>query len=76
MFITFEFLLKTHQPERIELVISSPKEAVNMVLFLEATEAVQAFKMNPYSPRDIGMAPNETWVKYRPLGFTQTDHNQ
>lgn len=76
MFITFEFLLKSHQTERIELVVSSHKEAANMAQFLETTENVQAFKMSPYSPRDLGMAPDETWTKYRPLGFTQADHNQ
>jgi hypothetical protein len=76
MFITFEFLLKSHQPERIELIVSSPKEAVSMAHFLETTEKVQAFKMSPYSPQELGMAPNESWTKYRPNGFTQADHNQ
>lgn len=76
MFITFEFLLKSHQTERIELVVSSHKEAANMAQFLETTEKVQAFKMSPYSPQELGMAPNGSWTKYRPNGFTQTDHNQ
>lgn len=76
MFITFEFLTKSQPPERIELVVSSTKEAVGMASFLETNEKVQAFKMSPHNPRDLGMAPNEAWSKYRPLGFTQEDHDQ
>lgn len=74
MFITFEFLLGTCSPEKIEVVISSPKEAAAFVFFLETTERVRAFKMSPCSPSDLGMAPNNTWVKYRETGFTQEDY--
>lgn len=74
MFITFEFLLGTCSTEKIEIVVSTPKEAAAFAFFLETTERVRAFKMIPYSPSDLGMAPNNTWVKYRETGFTQEDY--
>ncbi len=75
MFITFEFLIGSLTKEKIEVVISTTKEAVAFVFFLETTERVKAFKMSPCSPSDLGMAPNNTWVKYRETGFTQEDYS-
>ncbi len=74
MFITFEFLIGSLTKEKIEVVISTPKEAVAFVFFLETTQRVKAFKMSPCSPRDLGMAPNESFTKYRENGFTQEDY--
>ena len=74
MFITFEFLLGTCTAEKIEVVVSTAKEAAAFTFFLETTERVKAFKMSPCSPSDLGMAPNNTWVKYRESGFTQEDY--
>ena len=74
MFITFEFLIGSLTKEKIEVVISTPKEAVAFVSFLETAQRVKAFKMSPCSPRDLGMAPNESFTKYRANGFTQEDY--
>lgn len=74
MFITFEFLIGSLTKEKIEVVISTPKEAAAFVFFLETTERVRAFKMSPCSPRDLGMAPNESFTKYRENGFTKEDY--
>lgn len=75
MFITFEFLIGPCSVEKIETVVSTPKEACAFAFFLETTERVRAFKMSPYSPRDLGMAPNENFTKYRENGFTQEDYS-
>ena len=74
MFITFEFLIKSHSPQKIECVVSSPKEAVNMISFLQGSNNTVAFKMNPMKPKDLGMAPDEAFSKYRPNGFAQEDY--
>lgn len=74
MFITFEFLIGSLTKEKIEVLISTPKEAAAFVFFLETTERVRAFKMGPYSPRDLGLAPNESFTKYRENGFTKEDY--
>lgn len=74
MFITFEFIIKSHSPEKIECVVSSPKEAVAMVSFLQNSNNIIAFKMSPMKPKDLGMAPDEAFSKYRPTGFAQEDY--
>lgn len=75
MFITFEFLLKSHDLVKIEMAVSTRKEATDMAVFLESSDKVIAFKMSPVSPSDLGMKPNESWVKYRSAAFTVDDYN-
>lgn len=74
MFISFEFLVRSHCVEKIEAVVSSAKEAVSFANLLESTERVRAYKMYPYTPVDFGCAPNKNWLKLRENGFTQEDY--
>lgn len=76
MFIVFETLIKSNAVERVELAVSSAKDAVSTIWLLTQAPTVIAFKMSQYSPKDLGMAPNETWVKYRQSVFTQEDYQQ
>jgi len=75
MFYNIEFLIGSQNPERVEVAISTPKEAVQMVSFLEDTKSVIAFKCLTFSPSQLGMAPDSSFNKLRLNGFTQEDYN-
>lgn len=65
MFIHFEFLNK--QREKTELIVTTPKEALNMASLFEASDAVVAWKMLSHKPEDFGAAPfsSPMWKKLR-----------
>ena len=74
MFISFETLYKTNTIERLDLIVSSPKEAVNLCSLLESHPNVKAWKMTSHKPEEFGM-PNVTstaWLKFRE-SFTEKD---
>lgn len=76
MFIIFEVLIRSTEMERVEMAVSSAKEAVSVIWLLTQAPTVIAFKMSQYSPRDLGMSPNESWSKYRKEIFTQQDYQR
>ena len=79
MFIHFEFLNK--QRERTELIVSTPKEALNLACLFEASDAVIAWKMLSHKPEDFGAAPisSPMWKKlrytYRPEDYEVNPEN-
>jgi hypothetical protein len=74
MFIVFDILYKSNGVERIEMAVSSAKEAVTTICLLYDHPRVKAFKMSQFSPSDLGMGPNENYEKYRKDSFTQQDY--
>lgn len=77
MFFQFEILVKSHIVERVELIVSTPKEAINLFFLFEESPRVIAWKFISHKPEDLGCAPgnSKAWKKYRSKepGFKQED---
>ena len=73
MFIHFEFLRTNN--ERIELMVSTPKEAVSLMGFLDNNSEVKAWKCLSHAPQDFGCAFAESgaWKKIRTESYLQSD---
>ena len=75
MFIHFEILIQSHTKERVELMVSTPKEAVNLFTLFESSPQIIAWKCVSHKPEDFGCASSESgsWKKIRLQGFTKED---
>lgn len=75
MFIHFEILVRGNDHERIEMMVSSPKEAVNLFVLFESTPNIIAWKCLSHKPEDFGCAPAESgaWKKLRLNGYLKED---
>lgn len=74
MVVVFEFLNVYH--ERVELVVTTPKEAVIMFSTLNNCPTIKAWKCVSHTPSAFGCADGAAWDKYRTneVGFTN-DYN-
>ena len=76
MFINFQILLYTHERDTIDLQVTTPKEALSLMILFEASPRVIAWQMPGRDPGDFGAAPGTSpmWKKYRATGFTKEDY--
>ena len=75
MFISFEILIDGHSKDRVDLCVSSPKEAMSLFIVFEDSPRIIAWKCNSHKPEDFGCAPSDSgcWKKLRTRGFTSED---
>ena len=67
MFINFEILINNRITEKVELVVSTPKEAASLIFLFENTEKVVAWECTSHEPKNFCFAPgvNTNWKKYK-----------
>ena len=76
MFIHFEILVRSHDRERVELMVSTPKDAVNLFTLFESSPNIVAWKCLSHKPEDFGCASatSGSWKKIRPDGYNRADY--
>ena len=76
MFINFQILFDSHERDTIDLQVTTPKEALGLMILFEASPKVIAWQIPGRDPGDFGAAPGSSpiWKKYRTNGFTKEDH--
>lgn len=74
MFYSIEFIPSTGSSNKVELIVSTPSDAVTTIYLLLSSDNVKAFKCNGFKPSDLGMTNEWHWDKYRSNGFTQEDY--
>ena len=77
MFIHFEILIQSHEKERVELIVTTPKEAVNLFTVFENSPSIIAWRCVFHRPEDFGCAKGDSgsWKKLRLKGFTREDYS-
>ena len=76
MFINFHILLDSHERNTIDIQVTTPKEALSLMILFEASPKVIAWQMPGRDPGDFGAAPGSSpiWKKYRANGFNEEDY--
>ena len=78
MFIHMEILVRSFITDKIELMVSTPNEAMTMFTLFEKSDGVIAWRCLTHEPEDFGCAsPSRgAWLKYRDnaTGFTTRDY--
>lgn len=76
MFINFQILIDSHERDTIDLQVTTPKEALGLMILFENSQRVIAWQMPGRDPGDFGAAPGVSpiWKKCRVNGFTKEDH--
>lgn len=72
MFIFFEFLVKSHEPEKLEVAVSGLQQAKSMCVFLQMSDNVTAWKISGITIAELGFS-KKSMTKHC-LNFTEKDY--